>query len=146
MADDENKSQFMSESEHLPAINCVKQNSIVWMNTNMYDENCTLVIHTHQIILWSLNITCTVIGWKRVFYQSKKHRAELKLSCHLPNCTTSMSNLWWEFSLVFFFLIERETFVLSKPASSNIRTKWGFVNMPCDVVYVIKVFKVFTLN
>ena len=28
-----------------------------------------------------------VIGWKSVLYQSTKHRAELKLSRHSPNCT-----------------------------------------------------------
>ena len=28
-----------------------------------------------------------VIGWKSVLYESIEHKAELKLSRHLPNCT-----------------------------------------------------------
>ena len=39
--------------------------------------------------------------------KSIEHRAKLKLSRHLPNCT--MSDLFRDFSLVFFFsLIESE--------------------------------------
>ena len=41
-----------------------------------------------------------VIGWKNVIYQSTKHRAELKLSRRMPNCT--MFDLFRDFSLVFF--------------------------------------------
>ena len=45
--------QFISESEHLPAIDRIKRNSIVWMKTNtrMYDENCALILRTSQILL-----------------------------------------------------------------------------------------------
>ena len=38
--------------------------------------------------------------------KSIEHRAKLKLSRHLPNCT--MSDLFRDFSLVFFSLIEIE--------------------------------------
>ena len=44
-----------------------------------------------------------VIGGKSVLYESIEHRSELKLSCHLPNCI--MSNLFWDFSFVLFFLL-----------------------------------------
>ena len=40
-----------------------------------------------------------VIGWKNVLYESTEHRAELKLSCHLPNCI--MFDLFWDFVLFF---------------------------------------------
>ena len=40
-----------------------------------------------------------VIGWKNVLYESIEHRAELKLSCHLPNCI--MFDLFWDFVLFF---------------------------------------------
>ena len=42
-----------------------------------------------------------VIGWKNVLYQSTKHRAELKLSRRMPNCTMYF-DLFRDFSLVFF--------------------------------------------
>ena len=41
-----------------------------------------------------------VIGWKSVLYESIEHRAELKLSRHLPNCT--MFDLFRDFFLAFF--------------------------------------------
>ena len=41
-----------------------------------------------------------VIGWKNILYEIIEHRAELKLSSHLPNCT--MSYLFRDFSLAFF--------------------------------------------
>lgn len=47
-----------------------------------------------------MDLTCTVIGGKSMLYQSTKHRDELKLSGHIPNCT--MSNLFWEFAQAFF--------------------------------------------
>ena len=49
----------------------------------------------------SLDITRVVISWKSVLYESREHRAELKLSRHLPNC--SMFDLFRDFSLCFFF-------------------------------------------
>ena len=42
----------------------------------------------------------TVIGWKSVLYESVEHRAELKLSRHLPNCT--VSDLFRDFFLALF--------------------------------------------
>ena len=45
-------------------------------------------------------MTRAFIGWKSVLYQSSKHRAELKLLRHLPNCI--MSNLFPDISLAFF--------------------------------------------
>ena len=80
-------------------------------------------------------ITLAARGWKRVFYQSTKHRAELKLSSHLLNCT--MFDLFRDFSLVFFFVNWRKHFGTSKPASNNRITKQGFVNMLSAVIYVI---------
>ena len=47
--------------------------------------------------------------------KSIEHRAKLKLSRHLPNCT--MSDLFRDFSLVFFSLIESE---ISEQASRQI--------------------------
>ena len=41
-----------------------------------------------------------VIGWKSVLYESTEHRAELKLSRHLPNCT--MFDFFRDFFLAFF--------------------------------------------
>ena len=41
-----------------------------------------------------------VIGWKSVLFQSTKHRAELSLSRHLPNCT--MSDHLPDFSLACY--------------------------------------------
>ena len=43
-----------------------------------------------------------VVGWKSLFYQRTKHRAELKLSRHLPNFI--ISDLFQDFPLVFFFV------------------------------------------
>ena len=43
------------------------------------------------------------IGWKSMLYESKEHRAGLKLSRHLPDCT--LSKFRRDFSLVFFSLI-----------------------------------------
>ena len=51
-------------------------------------------------------MTHAVTGWKSVLYESTEHRAELKLSRHLPNCT--VFDLFRDFSLVFFSLIESE--------------------------------------
>ena len=51
-------------------------------------------------------MTHAVIGWKSVLYESTEHRAELKLSRHLPNCT--VFDLFRDFSLAFFSLIESE--------------------------------------
>ena len=44
----------------------------------------------------------TVIGWKSVLYESVEHRAELKLSHHLPNWW-HMFNLFQNFFLTFFW-------------------------------------------
>ena len=41
-----------------------------------------------------------VIGWKSVLYESIEHRAELKLSRYLPNCT--MFDLFLDFFLALF--------------------------------------------
>ena len=60
----------------------------------------------------------TVIGWKSVLYESIEHRAELKLSPHLPNCT--MFDLFRDFSLAFFPLIESE---ISEQASRQVATE-----------------------
>ena len=57
-----------------------------------------------------------------MLYQSTKHRAELKLSRPLLNCT--MADLLPDFSPAF-------------PAGSNRRTKERFVNMPTAERYVI---------
>ena len=43
---------------------------------------------------------CAVAGWKSVLYESIEHKAELKLSRHLPNCT--MVDLFRDFFLAFF--------------------------------------------
>ena len=40
-------------------------------------------------------------------YTLIEHRTELKLSCHLPNCT--MSDLFRDFYLAFLSLIKSET-------------------------------------
>ena len=47
--------------------------------------------HENHLVVFKVQISRAVIGWKRVLYQSTKHRSELKLSRHLPNC--SMSDL-----------------------------------------------------
>ena len=59
-----------------------------------------------------------VIGWKNILYESIEHRAELKLSSHLPNCT--MSYLFRDFSLAFFTIIESE---ISEQASRQVVTE-----------------------
>ena len=60
-----------------------------------------------------------VIGWKSVLYESIEHRAELKLSCHLPNCI--ISNLFQDFSFVLFFsLIESK---ISEETSLQVATE-----------------------
>ena len=90
-------------------------------------------------------MTRVVIGWKSVLYQSTVYKAELKLSRHLLDCT--MSDLFWDFFLAFFFVNLKWIFGTSEPASSNRRAERRFVNMPSDVIYVIitwaetKVFK-----
>ena len=58
----------------------------------------------------------TVIGWKSVLYESVEHRAELKLSRHLPNCT--VSDLFRDFFLAS--LIESK---ISEQASRQVATE-----------------------
>ena len=53
-----------------------------------------------------------------MLYESIEHRAELKLSCHLPNYT--MFNLFQEFFLAFFAIIESE---ISEQASRQVATE-----------------------
>ena len=55
-----------------------------------------------------------VIGWKSLFYQRTKHRAELKLSRHLPNFI--ISDLFQDFPLAFFSLIEVKFWKVAKKA------------------------------
>ena len=59
-----------------------------------------------------------VIGWKSVLYESMEHRAELKLSRHLSNCT--MFDLFRDFFLAFFPIIESE---ISEQASRQVATE-----------------------
>ena len=74
-----------------------------------------------------------VIGWKSVLYEKIEHRAELKLSRHLPNCTVRpfpglLSS--------FFPIIESE---LSEQGSRQVATEEPTkVNIPGAVIYVIK--------
>ena len=58
-----------------------------------------------------------VIGWKSVLLESIGHRAELKLSHHLPNST--MFDLFRDFFLAFFSIIESE---ISEQASRQVAT------------------------
>ena len=55
-----------------------------------------------------------------MLYQSAKHRAELKLLRHLPNCTTS--DLFRD-RVKAFFANKKENFGAIQPASSNRKTK-----------------------
>ena len=73
------------------------------------------VLYTIKI---SSDTTRAAIGWKSVLYESTEHRAELKLSRRLPNYT--MFDLFWDFSLVFFSLIESE---ISEQANRQIATE-----------------------
>ena len=52
-----------------------------------------------------------------MLYESIEHRAELKLSRHVPNC--SMFDLFRDFYLVFFFITESE---ISERASGQVAT------------------------
>ena len=68
----------------------------------------------------NLDITCAVIGWKSVLYESIEHRADLKLSRHLPNCTV------WPFPELFpslFFYTWKWNFGIGKSANSIRTTK-----------------------
>ena len=69
-----------------------------------------------------------------IFYHSTKHRADLRLSHHLPNCT--VSDLFRDFSLAFF-INWKWNIGTSEPASSNRGTKQRFVNISGAVSYVI---------
>ena len=50
--------------------------------------------------VFSSDTSRAVIGGKSVLYESIDHRAELKLSRHLPNCT--MLRLFRDFFIAFF--------------------------------------------
>ena len=91
---------------------------------------CDTYMLNFIMIKFGYNARCQ---WLRVLYQSTKHSAELKLSRHLLNCT--MLDLFRDFSLVFF-VNWKKNFGASKPASSNRRTKQGFVNMLSAIIYV----------
>ena len=65
-----------------------------------------------------------------------EHRAELKLSHHLPNWW-HMFNLFQDFFLAFFYNW-KWNFGTSKPASSNRRTTQWFVNISGTASYVTK--------
>ena len=67
-----------------------------------------------------------------------EHRAELKLSHHLPNWW-HMFNLFQDFFLAFFDNWEWN-FRTSKLARSNRRTKQRFVNISGAIIYVIKMW------
>ena len=58
-----------------------------------------------------------VIGWKSVFYDSIKHKAELKLSRHLSNCTVRP----FEGLLLTFFSISESK--ISEQASRQVATE-----------------------
>ena len=79
----------------------------------------------------------------------------------MPNCT--MSNLFQDFSLVFFFLNVKRNFGIGGSANGNRRTKKRYVNMPGAIINLIitsadtkfleekmkwkvRVLKVFTLS
>ena len=70
-----------------------------------------------------------------MLYESIEHRAELKLSRHLPNCNVRpFAGLLFS----FFSIIESE---ISEQASRQVATEEpnkGFVNIPGAVIYVIK--------
>ena len=69
---------------------------------------------------------------RQIIYVYIEHRAELKLSRHLPNCTISGT-----FLHVFFFFFESE---ISEQSSRQIaleEPKQRFVNMPGAVIDVI---------
>ena len=78
---------------------------------------------------------CAVAGWKSVLYESIEHKAELKLSRHLPNCT--MVDLFRDFFLAFSDNW-KWNFGTSEPASSNRKIKQRFVNILGAVIYAIK--------
>ena len=63
-------------------------------------------------------MTHAVIGWKSVLFESIEHRAELKLSRQLLNCT--VSDFLRDFLTGYFFLIESEN---PEQASQQIATK-----------------------
>ena len=80
----------------------------------------------------NLDITRAVIGWKSVLYKSREHRAELKLSRHLPNYI--MSDLFRDFFPAFLSLIESEISWAETKILKD-ETKW-----------TVRVLKVFTLS
>ena len=56
-----------------------------------------------------------VIGWKSVFYDSIEHRAELKLSRHLSNCTVRpFAGLFSFFSIIESKLSEQASRQVAK--------------------------------
>ena len=76
-------------------------------------------------------LTRAVIGWLSVFYQSTKHKAQLKRFASLYNIRPFSGR-----HSSFIFVNWKKNFRTSESVSSNGRTKQRFVNMPSSITDV----------